>query len=94
MEAPFVLTIDDLSVEAIVLVRGFGGANGTLVLSLDSIMTRKSELSERLRALGYYHSFLNPRAYVPYDREHYIDTLSDWRWCGEPSDVPAWCASS
>jgi hypothetical protein len=38
----------------------------------------------------YYSSGLNPNAYEPYNRELYIQTLSDWGWYGANDQIPLW----
>jgi hypothetical protein len=35
-------------------------------------------------------SGLNPESYEPYQRERYIQTLSDWGWYGLTVEMPSW----
>jgi len=70
IEAPYTIELGQEQIEALLLVRGFGAVEGTLILSLDLVPPRDFvELSARLRERGYFASSLNPRAYVPYSRD-------------------------
>lgn len=42
----------------------------------------------------YYQSGLNPRAYEPYRRALYVETLNDWGWFGDEASAPDWFAGS
>ena len=64
-------------------VLDFGGPKGTVVSNQDG---RLDDLRERL---GYYVSNLFP-TYRIYARQHFIDTLDDWGWFGEPGKEPLW----
>jgi hypothetical protein len=35
-------------------------------------------------------SGLNPLSYEPYQRDMYVQTLSDWGWYGPPGKTPSW----
>jgi hypothetical protein len=63
-------------------VLDFGGPSGTVVGSQDS----GADIRKRL---GYYASNLFP-TYRTYARQHFIDTLNDWGWFGEPGKQPPW----
>ena len=65
----------------------FGGPKGTLIISQ---YDDDAALDVVGPALGFYTSALNPRAYEKYDRERFIDTLTDWGWYGDPEKRPAW----
>jgi hypothetical protein len=38
----------------------------------------------------YYSSGLNPEYYEPYQRDRFVQTLSDWGWYGPPEETPSW----
>jgi len=38
----------------------------------------------------YFSTGLNPRYYDKYERESFIETLSDWGWNGDESKKPDW----
>lgn len=48
------------------------------------------ELSDLANDTDLFESALNPRAYEPYRRELYIETLNDWGWYGVPAMRPSW----
>ena len=69
------------------LLPDFGRGKGALITS------RKSDEEAVIMAdltNDYFMSGLSPRYYDKYDREHVIDTLSDWGWIGEEQKKPDW----
>jgi hypothetical protein len=71
------------------LLPEFGFGKGTLITD------RKTDESVRIIAElsnEYNLSGLNPRYYDIYDRELYIETLSDWGWISK-EDPPKWLLS-
>jgi hypothetical protein len=69
------------------LLPDFGGGKGALITN------RKSDEEAVIMAdltNDYFTSGLNPRYYDKYDREHFIETLSDWGWKGEKEKRPDW----
>jgi hypothetical protein len=68
------------------LLPDFGHGKGTLIISRkdDDEVFKMAELTNE-----YYLSSLNPRYYDRYNREHIIDTLSDWGWLGK-GEKPEW----
>jgi hypothetical protein len=67
------------------LLPDFGSEKGTL------IMTRKDddEAIHMASAAEYYTSYLSPYSYDRYDRDQFIETLTDWGWFGK-GKPPAW----
>jgi hypothetical protein len=71
-----------------VLVKNFGAPNGTLVSTDYKIF---EPLKEELFALGYTHSsYGDADMKEPYERESYIEMLSEWGWTGDSKLKPAW----
>lgn len=87
-EPCFTLTFDDGRViETLGLVRHFGSKAGA-VLFLES-STPSPEDQIRIKALGYYFSFLYP-SYSQYEPVLFMDTLNDWHYFGPISTRPSW----
>lgn len=88
VSGPVTVTVDSCAVVADMLVSGFGGSIGTLVVS-DSDALRP--YSDELQAAGYGWSCFDP----PGDGEQVstddvIELLRDWTWAGPPDAKPAW----
>jgi hypothetical protein len=64
----------------------FGSVNGTIISSRSD----PDEADELAEAQGYYTSGLAPRYYETYDRQRFMETLSEWGWFGPPDARPAW----
>jgi hypothetical protein len=78
------------SVDARVHLRNFGGDNGMLVVSDYSIV---SMLLDELASQGYGFSVLDdPLQSEVYDREVFIEMLTDWGWSGTSAERPSWIA--
>jgi len=87
--APFTLTLPSgAAVEAEVLVIGFGASNGMLVFSEPAVI---KEHGDEIVSSGYgYSVFDPPGAHEEYDRDDYVEMLSDWGWSGTPESKPSW----
>lgn len=73
-------------VKADVLVKHFGGKNGTLVFTdSDKFWTHHDQLSK----LNYGTSVLDDPS-EPYNRDAMIDMLSEWGWTGDDTNKPEW----
>ena len=84
--APFTLRTEsgeDVTYEA--HIADFGGPNGTVV----SVFADESPWNDIRHAHGYYGSNLSD-SYRTYSREHFVDTLNDWQWSGNPEQRPTW----
>ena len=70
------------------LVKHFGHRNGTLIFSdAEEVWPYRNELA----ALGYAYSVLEePTSDEVYDRDIFIDMLSEWEWTGDEQDKPEW----
>jgi hypothetical protein len=72
------------------LVKHFGHRNGTLIFAdAEEVWSRRKELN----ALGYAYSVLEePTSDTDkrYDRDLFIDMLSEWEWTGDEQDQPGW----
>lgn len=64
----------------------FGGPRGTAIITAAD----PDEAREIAEAQGYFLSALNPYWYGRFDREQFIETLSDWGYYGPPEQKPAW----
>lgn len=86
IQTPFGLTLEaNRRIEFELLVEKFGSCQGTIVQSIDDMTEFKTA-----EKYGYYHSALNPDAYASYDRQLFIDTLNDWGYFGDNSEIPDW----
>jgi hypothetical protein len=64
----------------------FGHPSGTvLTCRFDA-----EEVGELVDDTDYFTSGLNPRSYEPYNRTRFVQTLSDWGWCGKDGAAPSW----
>jgi hypothetical protein len=68
-----------------VFVRYFGGPKGMLVVSDDSVV----DWSDEIVQAGYGFSVLGEPNHE-YDRDVFIEVLSEWGWWGPESERPAW----
>ena len=75
-------------IRAPVLVRHFGGPKGMLVVADYSESLRTGWAEEAVQA-GYGFSVLGEPS-DEYDRDVFIEVLSDWGWHGPESERPAW----
>jgi hypothetical protein len=73
-----------LTTGAVVVVRVFGRAPGTMILAPQSSAEARSLAEEH----GYFVSVVSA-SYENFDRELFVDTLNDWQWFG-PGDPPEW----
>jgi hypothetical protein len=86
---PFeVILLSGTCLQAPVLIRCFGGANGMLLIfSYESVKERSSEILQA----GYGFSVVSmPDLDEDYDREIFVEVLSDWGWSGAEAERPAW----
>jgi hypothetical protein len=71
-----------------VLVEEFGAENGTLLADDYSYIEKhRDEILSRNYTCS---SYLQPNPAEKYDRDSYIETLSEWGWCGPKSLRPKW----
>ena len=86
---PFDLRGEGINLVAEVLVKNFGGEKGTLVFKdFDEIRMNHPQLVQ----LGYGWSILEA-ASPNYNREVFIEMLSEWEWTGEEAGKPDWVES-
>ena len=85
IETPFFLQMDGRVIKYDLLIKNFGSKNGTLILTTNE--TNEYEIAEKL---GFYYSALNPYHYSKYDKELFIDTLTDWGYFGIFENKPDW----
>jgi hypothetical protein len=92
---------DDLGLEVMVpyqleggfqfvaLVRHFGSPKGMLILaSWDEGYAAAAERS------GFGYSCMDSPFYETYDRQLFVDVLTDWTWMGDPATRPTWYTDS
>jgi hypothetical protein len=83
---PYALTLKSgEQVQADLLVKDFGA---TLVATEAAAETFR-RLGDQLAAEGYGWSILCGEE-LTYDREHFIEILTDWGWTGAEERRPAW----
>jgi len=86
IETPFCMDTDAGQIEFTLLIKYFGSSKGTLIQTLNTF-DLDDNTPERY---GYYCSFLNPIHYKDYDREIFIETLTDWGFFGQCENKPVW----
>jgi hypothetical protein len=86
IQAPFMLKLNDKDeLKCPILVEQFGSKLGTIIFSVND----KLDIN-LLKKSGYYCYAVNPSLYSTYKRDLFIDTLIDFRFCGDPSNKPDW----
>jgi len=85
IETPFLLKTDNGEIRYDLLIKNFGSELGTLIITTDNM----SEF-DKAEKFGFYCSALNPFYYENYDRENYIETLTDWGYFGKQENKPEW----
>ena len=89
--APFELGItDDVTIRAELLVPSFGGRNGMLIVKNYEVVKLHVKA---LQELGYGFCVFDEPAddsEIMYQREVFIEMLSDWSWAGPAHERPAW----
>lgn len=73
-----------------VLLNNFGSKKGMIVIS--DYKKIKSDINE-LSEMGFGYSVLSS-SNVNYDRDSFIEMLSDWGWFGSEEDRPDWVFDS
>jgi len=91
--APFSVSLPSSPpINAAVLVKGFGGPNGMLLVT-DYAQVRHQR--NALQMAGFGFSVLEePTEEEPFVLEEFIDMLRDWGWSAAEKDEPAWMSSS
>ena len=69
------------------ILRNFGGRSGTVVIQ---DYDRFEPYQHEIVKLGYGFSTLEPGKSENYDRQEFIEMLSEWGWTGDPKKAPAW----
>jgi hypothetical protein len=81
---PFAVEYDGQTHRAVAYLPHFGGPNGMLLDAADETTQFVGHPILRREAdrCGYYYSLLNAESYKDFDRQHFIETLSDWGYFG------------
>ena len=95
MTAPYEVDVGDAKKLNIpIFLKDFGGKSGMLIVTqFDEIEPHRAQLFK----LGYGYSTVSQSkrpAAESYDRETFIEMLSDWGWSGDPSKKPGWIIQS
>ena len=85
IQTSFTLTIDGDELNCYLLIEEFGSKKGTVIMSTDDMVD-----FNKPGKLGYYCSALNPLNYSSYNRDRFVDTLTDWGFYGDKDNVPSW----
>lgn len=86
IQSPFFLKTDNGDeLEYGLLIEDFGSDRGVLVLT-----TYESMDDDEPWKYGYYSSALNSFHYDKYNRENFIETLTDWGFYGKSENKPYW----
>ena len=88
VDGPVTIEVGGTRMSVPVFVEGFGAVRGML------IVTSYSDVKPHIEALAHagfgYSVMSEPRQNETYDRESFIEMLSDWGWSGSPQERPAW----
>jgi hypothetical protein len=85
---PFVLVEHEKRYEFIALIKHFGSPQGTLICLPEE--WDDSGFATVAENNGFYCSGLYAQSYSRYDRQHFVETLKDWGWFGDKSNMPVW----
>jgi hypothetical protein len=85
IETPFILKIENVEIEFGLHIKNFGSELGILIFTIDNMSG-----FDKAKECGFYCSALNPFRYENYDRENFIETLTDWGYFGHESGKPEW----
>ena len=89
--APYEVDLgNNVKIRAEILVRNFGGRNGTLIFTNSDVFW---PCRDQLCNLGYGYSVLEEPKET-YDREIFIEMLSEWEWDGDEAKKPIWLMHS
>lgn len=87
--SPFEIKLDEThTLQADVLVKNFGAEKGMLIfLDVDVYWPHRDKLIDT----GYgFTSYSEPSENKTYNRENFIEMLSDWGWNGDQKSLPSW----
>ncbi len=86
--APFSLTASGETIDADVWVKDFGAERGMLIFSeYSKIKNFTNDIVDQ----GYGYTILDPpRPDEVFDKNEYIEMLSDWGWSSDDKDRPLW----
>jgi hypothetical protein len=87
--APFELNLgNNTKIRAEFLVKNFGARNGMLIVKdYETVAPYLKPIAD----LGYGFSVLEePSGNSVYDREVFVELLSDWGWSGDKGAKPSW----
>lgn len=91
VEAPFNLECDGTTFFCSAYVPDFGGQKGTiLMVTLPPDFETNKELIKHAEKTGYTWSYLNGLEYANFDKEIFIEALSDWGYKGPLETKPSW----
>lgn len=86
IRSPFFITTQrDKRITFDLLVEHFGCEKGMVIMSISNIHGLKT-----IKENDYSYSALNFDSYTIYDRQRFIDTLNDWGYFGDSSNIPEW----
>ena len=88
---PYELKTKTFSLTAQVLLKNFGGKQGTLIVSDFGII---EPFRDQVIKLGYGFSTLTePDRDWPFtgeEKEAFIEMIAEWGWTGDPDEEPEW----
>jgi hypothetical protein len=86
--APYEVELPEgTKIRADVLLRNFGGRNGTLIFTSTNGV---APYGDQLCNLHYGVSVLEEPGTANYDRDVFVDMLSEWEWTGSEAAKPNW----
>lgn len=71
-------------------IRNFGGPIGTVFIAGESFDVGIGDCALIAKQQGYFFSRLNAEVYGTFDREVFVETLTDWGYFGESGVAPEW----
>lgn len=85
---PFVLNLNELTLDATLLLKNFGAIHGMLVFKDYDLFSKHQE---QIISAGYGFTVLSePLESEKYSRNEFIEILNDWSWTGSKINKPIW----
>jgi hypothetical protein len=87
--APFTIQVDGRRHECLAWIQYFGRARGMVIVGADQYSNHPNVAKDAMHE-GFYFSALGLQAYGRFDRDWFVETLSDWGFFGPEEHRPEW----
>jgi hypothetical protein len=92
--APYELEADGRTYLYHGFVRDFGGDHGTLFIAHETFNESFGDAPRVASEAGFFCSQINASVYGRYQRDVFIEVLSDWGWTRKDKTPPDWLAAA